>query len=85
MRHLGSKCHINVYVTPWYYDIFLVFQKCHIKEVRMYMCFTINSKSGLSLNVISQSNYKKVLNFNCYAMWFLNLNCIIYKYLYIQY
>jgi hypothetical protein len=36
MRHLGSKCHINDYVTPRYYHIFLVSQRCHIKEVRLY-------------------------------------------------
>jgi hypothetical protein len=37
MRHLGSKCHINDYVTPRYYDIFLVSQRCHSKEVRSYI------------------------------------------------
>jgi hypothetical protein len=36
MRHLGSKCHINDYVIPQYYEIFLVSQRCHIKEVRLY-------------------------------------------------
>jgi hypothetical protein len=36
MQHLGSKCHINDYVTPRYYDIILVSQRCHIKEVRLY-------------------------------------------------
>jgi hypothetical protein len=36
MRHLGSKCHINDYVTTRYYDIFLASQRCHIKEVRLY-------------------------------------------------
>jgi hypothetical protein len=36
MRHLGSKCHINDYVILQYYDIFLVSQRCHIKEVRLY-------------------------------------------------
>jgi hypothetical protein len=36
MQHLGSKCQINNYVTLWYYDIFLVSQMSHIKEVRLY-------------------------------------------------
>jgi hypothetical protein len=36
MRYLGSKCQIYDYVTPWYYDIVLVFQRCHIKQVRLY-------------------------------------------------
>jgi hypothetical protein len=40
MRHLDSKCHINNYVTPRYYDIFLVSQRCHIKEVRLYDYFS---------------------------------------------
>jgi hypothetical protein len=39
MRHLGSKCHIKDYVTPQYYNIFLVSQRCHIKEVRLYSTF----------------------------------------------
>jgi hypothetical protein len=36
MQHLGSKYHINDYVTPRYYNIFLVSRRCHIKEVRVY-------------------------------------------------
>jgi hypothetical protein len=36
MQHLGSKFHIKDYVTPQYYDIFLVSQRCQIKEVRLY-------------------------------------------------
>jgi hypothetical protein len=40
MRHLGSKCHINDYVTPQSYDIFLDSQRCHIKEVRLYYHLT---------------------------------------------
>jgi hypothetical protein len=28
-----SNCHIIEYVTPRYYDLFLVSQTCHIKEV----------------------------------------------------
>jgi hypothetical protein len=52
MRYLGSKCQINEYVTPWYYDILLVFQRCHIKEVRLYNYHLLkkDSKSNVDWN-----------------------------------
>jgi hypothetical protein len=59
MRHLGSKCHINDYVTPRYYDIFLVSQRCHIKEVRLYTKHT----HGIQSQSVSPENKESYFHF----------------------
>jgi hypothetical protein len=49
MRHFRSFCHIIDYVTLWLYDIFLVSQTRHTKEVKQYI-FSITGSLAKSLN-----------------------------------